>query len=321
MTDRTSRSVRSAFTLVELLVVIGIIAVLISILLPALGRAREQANTTRCLANLKQIGLAFVIYLNDSKGILPPIEYVQDSSNPNATQAYWTDLLSERNYLKVGKDETRNVFVCPSGAQEFPDSATMFNPGSGSRYSDPGFFAVPGPTYDTNRSDHKSVSHYALNGSGGLTPASANFSQYKGPERMTELFPFIFWHTAAEIGSNPRLRPANVARIRNPSNIPLVFDGVWMHGQCPEAFKLRHGRTRSKKPSDRYCNMVFLDGHAESVSGARLPYDNEDVAMSGGGLTRQGFWTSFTVRGKPMYIVDGSYKQDAPQFSVVRLAK
>jgi len=61
------KSSKTGFTLVELLVVIGIIAVLISILLPSLSKARAMATRTKCLSNLRQFGTAFTIYLNDNK--------------------------------------------------------------------------------------------------------------------------------------------------------------------------------------------------------------------------------------------------------------
>jgi prepilin-type N-terminal cleavage/methylation domain-containing protein len=69
--DRSERQHRKGFTLVELLVVIGIIAVLVSILIPAISRAREAAVITNCLSNLREMGNSFQMYANENRDRVP----------------------------------------------------------------------------------------------------------------------------------------------------------------------------------------------------------------------------------------------------------
>src|SRR4051812_38705126 len=97
-----------AFTLVELLVVIGIIALLISILMPALSGAREHANRTKCAANLHSMGIAMTMYVNQYNAYPGHVSLVAGH-----TAAIWPTRLR----LFTNKDQ--GIFHCPSQEQGF----------------------------------------------------------------------------------------------------------------------------------------------------------------------------------------------------------
>src|SRR5215213_4390771 len=105
---------RRGFTLVELLVVIGIIAVLISILIPTLRGVRRQANLVQCSSNMRQLATAMLMYIQENKGRFPAAEFSTIAGHyPSGW--WWPNELVRRGYIKGAG---LNVFKTPGAAKD-----------------------------------------------------------------------------------------------------------------------------------------------------------------------------------------------------------
>lgn len=112
---RAHRAGDEGFTLIELLVVVAIIAILAALLLPALGRAKDAAQQTKCLGNMKQLQICYQMYCDDNRDYLPPNETPSNTNSWIQGDAQ-TDTTTANIQLGVlfPYNKSTSIYACPS---------------------------------------------------------------------------------------------------------------------------------------------------------------------------------------------------------------
>jgi prepilin-type N-terminal cleavage/methylation domain-containing protein len=280
-----ARSAHRGFTLIEVCVVVAVLVVLLAMLIPSMGQARERARTTRCLANLRQIGQAQHNYAVLYENCIVPAGYRDPASQKPAIKQWemWCTIFVNQGLIgRQGGQLARHprypgaapmasgVFFCPSGLADLVSNKAPY------ALDDP--MGQRGGRYRSHLTGVWVDCWYGMN-AGSWSKGSRGNRHLPG-RRIP----------ADDDVTNESLATMN----KVPGDVVLWFDGVFINQAARNPFRVngRHGSPAEGGET----NLVFVDGHGETVPRRDLPGGTALGVVNEPWPLAAGFWKSGAVR-------------------------
>jgi prepilin-type N-terminal cleavage/methylation domain-containing protein/prepilin-type processing-associated H-X9-DG protein len=272
---------QNAFTLIEFLVVIAIIAILAAILFPVFAQAREKARQTTCLSNLKQLGTGLYMYTQDYDEMLPASSFaaVPGQSINSIQNPKWADVIQPY----VRNDQ---LFTCPSDSSSMRTFTSLStNPRRGQGCSGGGCTSPLGGSYEVNTAYEggSTITHPMGKSIAAIaSPADCIFA-VEGPANVNNQ---IYWSSGAVNPTLPLKPFASLGSVVSGEANSFHLDAK----SNPAYFLYQDSNLRRFGAFGRHngvANIIFCDGHAK---GLQMDHVAETHRVQDGSILRNVFW-------------------------------
>ena len=260
---------RKAFTLIELLVVIAIIALLVGILVPALGQARKSARAVACAANLRGMGQGLVLYNNDHKeAVIPSYNMTGVAGGAGVPLDGWGPILDRDGYMSGSESKSGNPFYCP----ETVDVAGVASGQTGTDPNNPkGWLEWP---FERQGSANVSVL-IEDRGFNKIIKVAYWINADNPIGAAATVTPDLFY--TGSVGYGPGTNGASIEQTRlsafvRPSQLIALADGLYAGRQRDNQIGMTNSRIGFRHPGKQgLANAAFGDGHVAGLAGKDFP--------------------------------------------------